>query len=74
MKLYLFDDFNVVVFVFTIFDCFRYQIKINRQIMKKKVLKKSQICRNVYMFCISKFNSDQLMFLNENTVNEHIMN
>ena len=37
-------------------------------------LKKSQICRNVYMFRINEFNNDQLMFLNENAVNEHIMN
>ena len=39
MKLYLFDDFNVVVFAFTISDCFKYQMKINRQIMKKKFWK-----------------------------------
>ena len=74
MKLYLFNNFDVVVFVFTIFDCFKYQMKINRQIMKKFFLKKSQICRNVYMFRINEFNSDQLMFLNESAVNEHIMN
>ena len=49
-------------------------MKINRQIMKKKVLKKSQIYRNAYIFRISEFNNDQLMFLNENAINEHIMN
>ena len=74
MTYYLFDDFDVVVVFFTIYRCLKYEMKINRQVMKKKTMKKSQICRNIYMFRISEFINDQLMFLNENAVNEHTMN
>ena len=74
MALYLFDRFDVVVVLFTISRCLKNQMKINRKILKKKIMKKSQTCRNVYMLRISEFISDQLMFLNENAANEHTMN
>ena len=74
MTLYLFDEFDVVVVFFTISRSFKIQMKINRKIMKKKTLKKSQTCRNVYMLRISEFINDQLVFLDENAANEHTMN
>ena len=71
MQCYLFDDWNIFCDVFIIFKILKKH-KINRKIIQKKISKKSQICRNDYMFIMSKFQNHQLCYFDESATNEHI--
>ncbi len=72
MLYYLFDDWSLIVALFTLFNALKI-IKINRKCLKRKTLKCSQKCRNLYFLDVSQFTHEMLMSLNESAVNEHMM-
>ncbi len=73
MMKYLFNEFDVFVNT-TIISRILKRLKINRKVMKKKTMKRSQTCRNAYVLKINEYINDMLMFLDENAANEQIMN
>ncbi len=72
MLYYLFDDWDIIIALFTLFNALKI-MKINRKCLKRKTLKRSQKCRNLYFLNVSQFTHEMLMFLNESAVNEHTM-
>ena len=72
MLYYLFDDWDLIVALFTLFNALKI-MKINRKCLKRKTLKRSQKCRNLYFLDVNQFTHEMLMFLNESAVNEHTM-
>ena len=72
MIIYLFNDWGAFCSQLIIFKALKIHC-IFRKIIQKKALKRSQMCRNVYIMNTSKsLNSQcQLCFLNEFAVNEH---
>ncbi len=73
MMKYLFDEVDVFVNIMIISRILK-RMKINRKVIKKKTMKRSQTCRNAYVLKINQYISDMLMFLDESAVNEQIMN
>jgi hypothetical protein len=73
MQKYIFDEFDVFADITIIERTFK-RLKINRKVMKKKTMKRSQTCRNAYVLKINEYTSDMLIFLDENAANEQIMN
>jgi hypothetical protein len=69
----LFDEFDIFVNT-TIISRILKRLKINRKVMKKKTMKRSQICKNAYVLKINEYTSDMLMFLDESVANKQIMN
>jgi len=72
MLYYLFDDWDIIVALFTLFNALKI-MKINRKCLKREALKRSQKCRNLYFLDVSQFTHEMLVFLNESAVNEHTM-
>ncbi len=72
MLYYLFDDWDIIIALFTLFNALKI-MKINRKCLKRKTLKRSQKCQNLYFLNVSQFTHEMLMFLNESAVNEHTM-
>ena len=72
MITYLFDDWGAFCSQSIIFKTFKIY-RTFRKIIQKKALKRSHMCRDVYMMNISKLldSQHQLRFLNESAVNEH---
>jgi hypothetical protein len=69
MQKYIFDEFDVFADI-TVIERILKRLKISRKVMKKKTMKRSQICRNAYVLKISEYTSDMLMFLDESAANE----
>jgi hypothetical protein len=69
MMKYLFDEFDVFVNI-TVISRILKRLKISRKVMKKKIMKRSQTCRNAYVLKINEYTSDMLMFLDESATNE----
>ncbi len=72
MLYYLFDDWNIIIALFTLFNALKI-MKINWKCLKRKTLKRLQKCRNLYFLDVSQFTHEMLMFLNESAVNKHMM-
>ena len=72
MIIYLFDDWSAFCSQLIIFKALK-TYRIFRKIIQKKILKRSQRYRDVYMINISKLFDPQrqLCFLNEFAINEH---
>ena len=72
MQYNLFDRFNLIINTFTISKTL-YVIKINKKNLHRIISKRSQFYRNAYYLTINDFIYNQLVFLNESAINEHIM-
>ena len=72
MIIYLFDDWNAFCSQSIIFKTLKIH-RIFRKIIQKKILKRSHMCRDVYMMNISKLldSQRQLCFLNKSAINKH---
>ncbi len=72
MLYYLFNDWDIIVALLILFNALKI-MKINRKCLKRKTLKRSQKCRNLYFLDVSQFTHEMLVFLNESAVNKHTM-
>ena len=72
MQYNLFDRFDLMINTFTILRIL-HVIKINKKSLRRIISERSQLYRNAYFLTINDFTYDQLVFLNENVINEHTM-
>lgn len=72
MQYEFFDRFNLIVTQFTISNTLHI-MRINRKNFRRIIAERSQFYRDAYYLIINIFIYDQLVYLNENVINEYIM-
>ena len=70
MQHYLFDEWDVWTTESTIFRTLK-SMKISNKVLKREAAERSQLLRNQYMFQISQYTADMLVFIDESAANEH---